>query len=96
VGAWEQQPNRKGKTSVVFTISFERDRFLVAGEDEEDGTPLKVSRIRWDGESLYFVTVFPPTRHKAENKLRALSEGKISWLVSGTYADGEVFSVEEI
>jgi hypothetical protein len=83
-------------SSVVYTIFVERGKFLVQGKDEEDGTLLKISRIRWDGESLHFITVFPPTRHKAKHVLSALSMRKMSQHVSCTYADGEVFSNEEI
>jgi hypothetical protein len=93
---WEQEPNPRLTTSVVYTIFVERARFVVQGKDEEDGEPLEVSRIRWDGESLHFTTVFRPTRHKSSHVLTALSKRKMSQHVSSTYADGEAFSGEEI
>jgi len=96
VGTWEQEPNPDGTTSVIYTISVERGGFLVQGNDEEDGTPLEISRIRWDGESIHFTTVFPPTRHKARHMLKAVPTRKMSHRVSCTYSDGEVFSDEEI
>jgi hypothetical protein len=73
---WEQEPNPRLTTSVVYTIFVERARFVVQGKDEEDGEPLEVSRIRWDGESLHFTTVFRPTRHKSSHVLTALSKRK--------------------
>jgi hypothetical protein len=96
VGMWEQEPNPGGTTSVVYTIFIERGRFLVQGKNEEDGEPLEISRIRWDGQSLHFTTVFPPTRHKAKHVLTALSKRKMSQRVSSTYEDGEAFSAEEM
>ena len=96
VGIWEQEPNPGGTTSVVYTIFVERGRFLVQGKNEEDGEALEISRIRWDGQSLHFTTVFPPTRHKAKHVLTALSKRKMSQRVSSTYEDGKAFSAEEI
>jgi hypothetical protein len=95
VGTWEQEPNPGGTTSVVYTIFVKQGRFLIKGNDDEDGTLLKISRIRWDGESLRFATVFPPSRHKANHVLKAASKGKMSHYVSCIYSDGKVFSDEE-
>jgi hypothetical protein len=96
VGTWKQEPNRAGSTSVAYTILVEHGRFTVKGQDEEGGTPLKVSRVQWDGKSLHFVTIFGPTGHKAKHVVKVLSKGKMSHRVSGIYADGEVFSDDEI
>jgi hypothetical protein len=96
VGTWKQEPNPGGTTSVVYTIFVEQGKFVVKGKDEEDGTPLEVSRVRWDGKSLHFSTVFAPTRHKSGHLVKALSKGKMSHRVSGIYADGEAFSDDEI
>jgi hypothetical protein len=96
LGTWEQEPNPGGTTTVSYTIRVERGKFAVLGKDEEDGTPLEVSRIRWDGNSLHFTAVFPPTGHKSKHALTALSKNKMKHRVSCTYADGEVFSENEV
>jgi len=96
VGTWEQEPNLGGTTTVVYTILVEQGKFLVSGKDEEDGASLEVSRIKWDGKSLRFITVFPPTGHKSEHVVRALPKGKMSHHVSCIYADGEAFVDDEI
>jgi hypothetical protein len=96
VGAWEQEPNPGGTTSVVYTILIEQGKFVVSGMDGEDGASLEVSRIKWDGKSLRFTTVFPPTGHKSKHVVRALPKGVMSHHVSCVYADGEAFSDDEI
>ena len=97
VGTWEQAPNPGGgTTSVVYTIFVERDGFLIQGKDEEHEAPLAISRIRWDGETLHFTTVFPFTKHTAKHVLKAVSNGRMSHHLSCTYSDGEVFSDVEI
>ena len=95
-GTWVQEPNPGGTTSIAYTILLKQGKLLVKGMDEDDGTPLTVSRIRWDGNSLHFTTVFPPTGHKSKHTLTALSKRKMSQHVSCVYADGEVFSDHEI
>jgi hypothetical protein len=52
-------------TSVVYTISLEGKLFRVQGIDKSDGIALRISAITWDGETLRFESLFPPTRHKA-------------------------------
>jgi|SRR5215469_15685176 len=96
VGAWEQEPNPGGTTTVVYTIRVEQGKFIVTGKDEEDGASLEVSRIKWDRKTLRFTTVFPRTGHKSKHVVRALPKGKMSHHVSCIYADGEAFFDEEI
>jgi len=91
VGTWEQEPDPGGTTTVAYTIRVEQGRFVVLGKDEEDGIPLEASRVKWDGKSLHFTTVFPPTGHKSKHVLTALSKNRMKHLVSCIYADGEVF-----
>ena len=91
-GTWVQEPNPSGTTSVVYTISVKRGKFLVSAKDEEYRTDLKISSVRWDGESLRFTSVFPPTKHKAKHALKLLSRRRTSYEVSCTYADGHFFS----
>ena len=95
VGTWEQEPNPGGTTTVAYTILVEQGKFVVSGKDEEDGVSLDVSRIKWDGKSLGFTTVFPPTGHKSKHVVRALPKGKMSHHVSCVYADGEAFFDDE-
>jgi hypothetical protein len=80
----------------VYTIVVEQGKFVVSGKDEEEGVSLEVSRIKWDGKSLRFTTVFPPTGHKSRHVLKALPKGRMSQHVSCVYADGEVFFDDEI
>jgi hypothetical protein len=87
VGTWEQEPNPGGTTTVAYIIRTERGKFVVQGKDEEDATPLEVSRIRGDGQSLHFTTVFPPTGHKSKHVLTALSKNRMKHHVSCTYAE---------
>jgi len=96
VGTWEQEPNPGGATTVQYTILVEQGKFVVSGKDEEDGASLEVSRIKWNGKSLRFTTVFPPTGHKSKHVVRALPKGEMSHHVSCVYADGEAFFDDEI
>jgi hypothetical protein len=75
VGTWEQVDNPFHKTSVVYTVTIVAGDFVVSGCDEADGKPLKVSKIKWDGESLYFTTFFPPTRYSARHVMRLVARG---------------------
>jgi len=68
----------------------------LSGAMEKKEPPLKISRTRWDGESLQFTSVYPPSKHKSEHVLRLASKGKINHDVSCTYADGSSFSGREV
>jgi hypothetical protein len=96
VGAWKQEPNPVGTTTVIYTVFVKNGKFGVVGSDGEEGTALKISRTRWDGESLQFTSVYPPSKHKSEHVLRLASKGKINHDVSCTYADGSSFSGREV
>jgi len=95
VGIWEQEPNANGTTSVLYTVLVKERNFQVSAKDREDGTILKISRVRWDGKALHFTSLFPPANHKAIHVLRVLPKGRISHDVTCTYADGENFSDRE-
>jgi len=95
VGTWEQEPNPNGTTSVLYSVVVKARKFLVTAKDRGDGTVLRISCVRWDGEALHFRTVFPPTNHESRHVLRSLSKGRISHDVACTYADGENFSDRE-
>jgi len=97
VGTWEEQPNSAGTTTtVVYTVFVKQGEFGVSARDGEDGTVLRVSQTKWDGEALHFTSLYPPTNHKAKHALRALSKGKMSHEISCKYADGEFFSGWEV
>lgn len=96
VGTWEQAANHGATTSVVYSIRVEGGAFVVDGVDEDTGQTLKVSRIKWNRESLHFITVFPSSGHKCKHVVRVLRAGKMSHHVSGVYFDGEVFSDDEV
>ena len=97
MGTWEEEPNSAGTTTtVVYTVFVKQGKFGVSARDGEDGTVLRVSQTKWDGESLHFTSLYPPSNHKAKHALRALSKRKMSHEISCTYADGEFFSGREV
>jgi len=83
LGTWEQVDNPLHKTSVVYTITIVAGDFVVSGRDEADGKPLKVSKIKWDGESLHFATFFPPTRYSARHVMQLVARGRANRQVDG-------------
>jgi hypothetical protein len=96
VGTWEQEPSTGATTSVVYTVSIRQGKFWVSAKDGEDGTVFDILRTKWDGHCLRFTSRFPPTEHKAKHVLTALSKAKMSHKLSGTYADGEIFSEQQV
>jgi hypothetical protein len=78
VGTWEQVDNLFHKTSVVYTISIVDGDFVVS-----DGKLLKVSKIKWDGKTLHFITFFPPTRHSARHVMALVARGRANHQVDG-------------
>jgi hypothetical protein len=96
VGTWEEQPNIGGTTTVVYKVSVKQGSFVVTAWDSEDATALKISRVRWDGDALRFTSFYPPGEHTANHVLRHRSKGERNFRVSGTYTDGESFSMLEV
>src|SRR5256885_368009 len=96
VGTWEEEPKSGRRTTVIFTVSVKRGKFVVSGKDGEDGTTLKISQVKWNGESLRFTSFYPPGQHWAKNVLSLRSQEKMKFEVSGTYRDGEPFCVSEV
>jgi hypothetical protein len=94
VGTWAQTENSFHRTTAVFTVGVIDGRFLVTGLDESDGTGFKISNTRWDGKCLRFVSLFPPTNHKAKHAFRLIGRGQVNHNVTytdeeGAYADNE-------
>ena len=83
VGTWEQVENPFHKTSVVYTIRIVDGKFVVSGQDEADGKLFKVSKIKWDGESLHFTTFFPPTGYSARHVMGLDARGRARHQVDG-------------
>jgi hypothetical protein len=97
VGTWEEEPASGGTTTTVaYTVFVKRGKFGVSAIDGEDGTVLRISQTKWDGEALYFTSLYPRSNHRARHVLRALSKGKMSHDISCTYSDGEFFSGREV
>lgn len=96
IGTWQEEPSIGGTTSVVFKVSVKDGAFVVTSWDSDDGTELKVSQVKWDGSTLRFTSFYPPGEHTAINLVRYSSRGKLRLRCSGTYADGEKFSVLEV
>ena len=96
IGTWEEEPNIGGTTTVVFEVSVKDGGFVVTAWDSEDGTELIISQVKWDGSTLRFTSFYPPCDHTATNLMRYSSKGKLRLTCSGTYADGEKFSLLEV
>ena len=96
IGTWEEEPNIGGTTTVVFEVSIKDGGFVVTAWDSEDGTELKISQVKWDGSELRFTSFYPPGEHTTANLMRYSSKGKLRLRCSGTYADGEKFSLLEV
>jgi len=84
VGKWQEVENSVSETSVVYKITVADGHFVVSGIDEGDGTRFKISRVRWDGATLQFTSLFPPTGHRAKHVLRALKSGLVNHWVTST------------
>jgi len=86
IGTWQEVENPISETSVVYRIAVLHGRFVVSGIDEDDGTKLKISNVRWDGSALSFTSVFPPTGHRAKHVLSELRRGLVNhWVTSTAY-----------
>ena len=68
IGKWVEEPNRFDTATVVYTIRKRQSRVYVTGVDESDGIALKISRTEWDGRRLRFVSLSPPTKHRAAHE----------------------------
>jgi hypothetical protein len=90
------EEGRRGDiTSVVYTISIEGNLFRVQGIDKSDGIGLRISAITWDGETLRFESLFPPTRHKASHEFTLVEEGRARHTTRYADEDGTIV-VEEL
>jgi hypothetical protein len=95
VGVWEQKANPFDTTTVVYTIAVRNGLLSVSGVDEKDGTVLKISRMKWDGEQLCFSSFFPPTSHRARHVLRLIGRKEARHRVSYSDEEGK-FLAEEV
>ena len=83
-GTWQEVENSISETPVVYKIAVVDGRFVVSGIDESDGTKFKISDVRWDGAALHFMSLFPPTGHRAKHVLRPRRSGLIDHDVTST------------
>jgi hypothetical protein len=95
IGTWVQESNSVHTTTVVYRIAIESGRVRVEGVDESDGIELRISASTWDGEVLRFVSLFPPTRHKASHEFKLIGKGRARHETSYSDEDGEHI-VEEV
>ena len=84
VGTWQEVENPISETSVIYKIAVVDGRFVVSGIDEADGTKLTISRVRWNGTSLNFTSVYPTTGHRVEHEFRAFKRGLVNHYVTST------------
>ena len=87
VGTWVEDGLAGDITNVVYTISLEGQLLRVRGIDKCDGIALRISATTWDGETLRFESLFPPTRHKARHELKLIEEGRARHAIR--YSDEE-------
>jgi hypothetical protein len=87
IGVWEQEPNAFGTTTVVYRIAVKGRAIVISGVDESDKTALRISDIRWNGKQLRFVSLYPPTKHKALHLFRLTARGRAEHTT--TYTDDE-------
>jgi hypothetical protein len=93
IGTWAEKGKKGDITPVVYTIALKNGLLSVSGLDESDGTALRISHSRWDGESLHFVSLYPPTKHKATHEL-LLRKGTAKHTTSWSDEDGDQTVVE--
>ena len=84
VGTWKEVENPISETSVIYKVAVVNGHFVVSGIDEGDGTKFKISDTRWDGVSLYFTSMYPPTGHRVQHELRAFKRGLVKHYVTST------------
>ena len=61
----------------------------MSGLDEDNGVALRISNISWDGEILRFVSLYPPTKHKARHDFRLTGKRRARHDVTYSDEDGE-------
>jgi hypothetical protein len=96
VGVWEEDPGKRARTTVVYTISVKHGAFAVRGKDGDGGTAVKISNVRWDGSSLSFTSFYPRNQHTANVVFRFRARQKLRCEVSSTYFDAEPFHKVEV
>lgn len=87
VETWEQEPNAFHSTTVVYEIAVRARTFAVRGIDESDKTALKISDVTWSGKQLRFLSLYPPTGHRASHVFQLTEEDCANHTV--TYSDEE-------
>ena len=83
VGTWQEVDNQLSVTSIVYNIAVVNGKFAVSG-DEESGTKLKISAVKWNGTSLSFTGIYPPTRHRTKHVIEARRRGIINHWITYT------------
>jgi len=89
VGTWVEEENPFNTSTVVYTIKARKGSFCVRGVEEFDGVALRISSTSWDGERLRFVSLFPPTKHKASHEFWLTRRGRARYKVSYSDEDGK-------
>jgi hypothetical protein len=93
IGTWVEKGKKGDITAVAYTIALKDGLLSVSGLDESTGTALRISNSGWDGESLHFVSLYPPTKHKATHEL-LLTKGTAKHTISWSDEDGDQTVVE--
>jgi len=89
VGTWREVENSVYVTSVVYNIAVVNGNFVVSGIDEENGTKLNISAVKWNGSSLSFTSVYPTTGYCTKHVVEARRPGLVNhWI---TYTTLEIW-----
>ena len=85
-GTWQEVENSVSENSVIYKIAVVNGHFVVSGIEEDTGTELEISDVKWNGEALEFTSLFPPTGHRVKHVLRVYRPGLVDHEVTYTGA----------
>lgn len=71
IGTWvSSQPFDSEDYLVEYHISRAAQRYRVGARDYRDGEEMKISKVRFDGQTLDFISLMPSTGRKGQNRFR--------------------------
>lgn len=62
-----------------YTISVVEEQFRVTGIDIEDGEEFIIYDVRYDGETIHFVSLMPSTGRTGRNSMRIVDKDKVEY-----------------
>ena len=94
VGLWVEEGDPEVTTTVTYKIEVRMGRFFVTGIDQSNGIRLDIGDVTWDGQTLRFWSLYPPTQHRAAHELMIIEKARASHKVDYLDDDGLVSAVE--